>query len=93
MSVIGPRPMVEGQLAGGKRYREAVPYYDYRHLVRPGLSGWAQVNGLRGPTTNMATARLRIEYDCAYVQNVSLALDIRIILQTMRHEFLTGTGV
>lgn len=92
MSVIGPRPMVEGQLADGAEYSRLVPYYGYRHLVRPGLSGWAQVNGLRGPTTDATVARRRIDHDCAYVQNVSLLLDLRIIVQTIRREFLTGSG-
>lgn len=93
MSVIGPRPMVRGQLAGGAPYRDVVPYYDYRHLVRPGLSGWAQANGLRGPTTDIVAAKQRIDHDCAYVQNVSVMLDIRIIFQTIRREFLTGSGL
>jgi len=93
MSIIGPRPMVRGQLAGSTPYREVVPYYDYRHLVRPGLSGWAQANGLRGPTTDVESALQRVDHDCAYVQNVSLMLDIKIILQTIRREFLTGTGL
>lgn len=93
MSVVGPRPMVKGQLAGGADYRRLVPYYDFRHLVRPGLSGWAQANGFRGPTTDAVAARQRIDHDCAYVQNVSLALDIRIIIQTIRSEFLTGSGL
>lgn len=93
MSVIGPRPMVKGQLAGGTSYRQVVPYYDFRHMVRPGLSGWAQANGLRGPTTDAVAARQRIDHDCAYVQNVSLALDVKIILHTIRREFLTGSGL
>jgi lipopolysaccharide/colanic/teichoic acid biosynthesis glycosyltransferase len=93
MAIIGPRPMVPGQLAGGVEYNQVVPYYDYRHRVKPGLSGWAQANGLRGPTTDVISARDRIEHDCAYVQNFSLALDIRIILQTLTREFLTGSGV
>jgi lipopolysaccharide/colanic/teichoic acid biosynthesis glycosyltransferase len=93
MSVIGPRPMVSGQLAGGTGYRDVVPYYDFRHLVRPGLSGWAQANGLRGPTTDTVSAQQRVDHDCAYVQNVSLALDVKIILQTIRREFLTGSGL
>lgn len=92
MSVVGPRPMVGGQLAGGVPYKEAVPYYDYRHQVRPGLSGWAQVNGLRGPTTDSSLAKRRIDYDCAYVQNLSLRLDFQIIVETIRREFLTGSG-
>lgn len=93
MALVGPRPMVPGMLAGGIDYREAVPYYDYRHKVRPGLSGWAQANGLRGSTRDMASATQRIDHDCAYVQNFSLALDIRIIARTIAREFLTGSGV
>lgn len=93
MAIIGPRPMVEGMKAAGVDYREAVPYYDFRHLVKPGLSGWAQANGLRGPTTEMSAARQRIDHDCAYVQNVSLILDIRIIGRTILREFVTGSGV
>jgi lipopolysaccharide/colanic/teichoic acid biosynthesis glycosyltransferase len=93
MAVVGPRPMVKGQLAAGVTYTQAVPYYDFRHQVRPGLTGWAQANGYRGPTTDAVTARQRIDHDCAYVQNVSLSLDIKIIQQTARREFLTGTGI
>lgn len=93
MSVIGPRPMVRAQLAGDLKYRDAVTYYDQRHLVRPGLSGWAQVNGFRGPTTDPILAKKRIDFDCAYVQNVSLSLDVKIIWQTVCREFLTGTGL
>ncbi|MDB5539292.1 MAG: exopolysaccharide biosynthesis protein [Devosia sp.] len=92
MAVVGPRPMVHGMRAAGVDYREAVPYYDYRHLVRPGLSGWAQVNGLRGPTSDMTSAKLRIDHDCAYVQNFSLGLDVGIILKTIFRQFLTGSG-
>lgn len=92
MSVIGPRPMVEGQLAAGRDYREVVPYYDYRLLMKPGLSGWAQANGLRGSTLEYGPARRRIDHDCAYIQNFSLALDIRIVVRTIAREFLTGSG-
>lgn len=92
MSFIGPRPMVRGQLAAGEPYQDVVPYYEYRHQVRPGLSGWAQVNGLRGPTTDRVLARKRIDHDCAYVQSASLSLDIYIMMETLRREFWTGTG-
>jgi lipopolysaccharide/colanic/teichoic acid biosynthesis glycosyltransferase len=85
--------MVPGVRAGVVDYREAVPYYDYRHLVRPGMSGWAQANGLRGPTVDAISAKVRIDHDCAYVQNVSVLLDIRIIHRTILREFLTGSGV
>jgi lipopolysaccharide/colanic/teichoic acid biosynthesis glycosyltransferase len=93
MAVIGPRPMVRGQLAAGRDYHELVPYYDYRTLVRPGLSGWAQANGLRGPTSNPAAAHERIDHDCAYVQNFSLGLDVKIIALTITRQFLTGSGL
>jgi polysaccharide biosynthesis protein PslA len=93
MAVIGPRPMVAGMRAAGADYHDVVPYYDYRHLAKPGLSGWAQANGLRGPTGDAASAKQRIDHDCAYVQNFSLSLDVRIIIRTLVREFLTGSGV
>ena len=92
MSVIGPRPMVEGQQAAGRDYREVVPYYNYRLLMKPGLSGWAQANGLRGSTKEYGPAKRRIDHDCAYIQNFSLTLDIKIIGRTIVREFLTGSG-
>ena len=79
-------------LAGGLPYEELVPYYHLRHVVRPGLSGWAQANGLRGPTTGAASACSRIDHDIAYIQNQSLLLDFKIILRTMKSEFLSGSG-
>lgn len=93
MAVIGPRPMVPGQRAAGTDYRELVPYYGFRESVKPGLSGWAQANGLRGSTDDALKARQRIEHDAAYVQNFSLALDIRVIWMTLSREFFTGSGV
>ncbi len=93
MSVVGPRPMVEGQQAAGQDYREVVPYYDFRQLMPPGLSGWAQANGLRGSTKEHGPAKRRVDHDCAYIQNFSLALDIKIIVRTVIREFLTGSGV
>jgi lipopolysaccharide/colanic/teichoic acid biosynthesis glycosyltransferase len=93
MSIVGPRPHVDGMLAGGKPYEELVPYYRLRHYMRPGLSGWAQANGLRGPTTDAAVAKARIDHDLAYIQNFSLMLDAEIILVTIKREFFTGTGV
>jgi lipopolysaccharide/colanic/teichoic acid biosynthesis glycosyltransferase len=93
MSVIGPRPMVEGQKAAGRDYRDVVPYYDFRQIMRPGLSGWAQANGLRGSTQDYGPARRRIDHDCAYIQNFSLILDMKIIARTIIREFLTGSGV
>lgn len=92
MSLVGPRPHVKGQLAEGRRYDDILPYYNYRLTMRPGLTGWAQANGYRGPTDNMHRARMRIEHDVAYIQNFSLLLDLKIILKTLRREFIGGTG-
>jgi lipopolysaccharide/colanic/teichoic acid biosynthesis glycosyltransferase len=93
MSIIGPRPHVEGMLAGGVPYDKLVPYYNLRHEMRPGLSGWAQANGLRGPTTDPALAKARVDHDIAYIQNFSITLDLKIILLTLMGEFFTGSGV
>ena len=92
MSFVGPRPHVAGQLAAGRPYRELVEYYDLRLHVRPGLTGWAQANGLRGPTGDATKARERIEHDMAYIQNASPLLDLRIIFRTARDEFISGGG-
>ncbi len=93
MSLIGPRPHTFGMFAGGTTYERLVPYYKARQTMKPGLSGWAQANGLRGPTDNAIRARARVDHDLAYIENFSLFLDIKIILKTLRQEFLGGTGV
>lgn len=92
MSLIGPRPHVPGMYAGGTVYKKLVPYYDARLAVLPGLSGWAQANGLRGLTTDADSARARIDHDIAYVQNFSFILDLKIIVMTVWREFVTGSG-
>ncbi len=79
MSLVGPRP--ERPLFVEK-FREEIPRYMVKHQVRPGLTGWAQVNGLRGDTS----IRKRIEYDIYYIENWTLGFDIKIIFKT----FLTG---
>jgi Undecaprenyl-phosphate glucose phosphotransferase len=79
MSLVGPRP--ERPLFVEK-FKEEIPRYMIKHQVRPGLTGWAQVNGLRGDTS----IRKRIEYDIYYIENWSLGFDIKIILMT----FITG---
>lgn len=92
MSIVGPRPHVPGQLAAGVPYRELVAYYDLRTAMRPGLTGWAQANGYRGPTTDAALARARVDHDLAYLQNASLLLDLRIVVATAIDEFIGGSG-
>lgn len=92
MSLVGPRPHVRGMLAGGREYRSLVPYYDLRLLVAPGLTGWAQANGLRGPTTNADLARRRVDHDLAYMENFSFWLDLKIIALTLKRELVGGSG-
>ena len=92
MSLVGPRPHVRGMLAGGQEYRTLVPYYDLRLLVAPGLTGWAQANGLRGPTTNAELARRRVDHDLAYIEEFSFWLDLKIIMLTLKREFFGGSG-
>lgn len=93
MSLIGPRPHAFGMLAANLPYERLVPYYRVRHIVRPGISGWAQAHGYRGPTNNAEAARARIDHDLAYIANFSLILDLKIIWKTLRQEFPNGTGL
>jgi putative colanic acid biosynthesis UDP-glucose lipid carrier transferase len=80
MSVVGPRPHA---VAHNELYRKLIRGYMIRHKVRPGITGLAQVNGMRGETDTVDKMKLRIEYDLAYLRNWSLALDLKIILQTV----------
>jgi exopolysaccharide biosynthesis polyprenyl glycosylphosphotransferase len=93
MSLVGPRPHVPGMLASGFLYEELVPYYFQRHHLRPGITGLAQVNGLRGETTQAGTAIARIDYDLEYIENWSPWMDVKIILKTCKREFLRGSGI
>jgi len=92
MSLVGPRPHVPGMLAGGMLYEKLVPAYFERHRVRPGMTGLAQINELRGSTADAKFARARIAYDLAYIEHWSLLLDLRILWTTFRTEVLRGTG-
>lgn len=88
MSVVGPRPHPPGVKAGERVYEEVVDKFSSRYCVKPGLTGWAQVNGLRGNTFTEDDIRQRFEYDMYYVQNWSLWLDLVIIVRT----FFVGFG-
>lgn len=92
MSLVGPRPHVRGMLAAGIPYEKLVPQYDFRHEMRPGLTGWAQCNGLRGPTVDPNKALQRVGHDFAYIQNFSLWLDAKILLKTIATELLSSTA-
>jgi lipopolysaccharide/colanic/teichoic acid biosynthesis glycosyltransferase len=93
MSLVGPRPHVPGMLAASMPYEHLVPYYFQRHVVRPGVTGLAQVNGYRGTTTDAQSAIGRVSYDLEYIETWSLWLDVRIILRTVSREFLSGSGI
>lgn len=80
MSVVGPRPHAN---AHNEQYRKLVPKYMQRHLVKPGITGWAQINGWRGETETLTKMEKRIEFDLHYINNWSLWLDIKIIVQTI----------
>lgn len=93
MSLVGPRPHVANIQAGGTHYETLVSYYALRHTIMPGLSGWAQVNGYRGPTDDAAAALARINHDLAYAANHSLLLDLKIIWLTIWRELIWGNAV
>jgi putative colanic acid biosynthesis UDP-glucose lipid carrier transferase len=81
MSIVGPRPHA---VAHNETYRELIKAYMVRHKVRPGITGWAQVNGHRGETDTLDKMRARVEYDLEYLRNWSLRLDLQIIARTIK---------
>jgi Undecaprenyl-phosphate glucose phosphotransferase len=83
MSLVGPRPHMLGQTVNGKTFFEAVNEYAARHRVKPGITGWAQVNGWRGPTETLEQVERRVEHDIYYIENWSLMLDFVIVLKTV----------
>jgi lipopolysaccharide/colanic/teichoic acid biosynthesis glycosyltransferase len=92
MSLVGPRPHVPGMLAANMLYEDLVPYYFQRHSARPGITGLAQISGCRGSTVDPTLAIARIDYDLDYIEAWSMVRDIRIIVQTVRKEFISGNA-
>jgi Undecaprenyl-phosphate glucose phosphotransferase len=82
LSLVGPRPHAVQAKAGAKLYDEAVDSYFARHKVKPGITGWAQVNGWRGETDTHEKILRRVEHDLYYIENWSLFLDLYILLRT-----------
>jgi len=80
MSIVGPRPHA---VAHNELYRKLIKGYMVRHKVKPGITGWAQVNGYRGETETLDKMQARIDYDLEYLRNWSLKLDIYIIIRTV----------
>jgi putative colanic acid biosynthesis UDP-glucose lipid carrier transferase len=81
MSIVGPRPHA---VTHNKEYRQIIKAYMVRHKVKPGITGWAQINGQRGETDTVEKMRARVEYDLEYLRNWSLGLDLKIIVATIR---------
>jgi len=79
MSLVGPRPHA---LAHNEYYSAVLDRYANRHKVKPGMTGWAQVNGFRGETDTREKMRRRVEHDLYYIENWSVWLDLKIILMT-----------
>jgi exopolysaccharide biosynthesis polyprenyl glycosylphosphotransferase len=85
LSVVGPRPEQPRYV---EELTEKIPFYEFRHLVRPGLTGWAQVKHEYGASDSDALEKL--QYDFFYLQNQSVGLDLRVIRRTIRHVFGMG---
>ena len=83
MSIVGPRPHA---VAHNEFYRQEIDEYMLRHIVKPGITGWAQINGLRGETDTAEKMEKRIEFDLHYIRNWSVNFDLKIIFLT----FLKG---
>ena len=85
MSIVGPRPHA---IAHNEEYRKIISGYMLRHKVKPGITGWAQINGWRGETDTVDKMEKRIEYDLDYIRNWSLFLDLKIVFLTVFKGFI-----
>lgn len=85
MSLVGPRPHA---MSHNALYKDLISAYMQRHRVKPGITGWAQVHGLRGITEDVSDMEKRIDYDLYYINNWSLGLDLKILLLTIKRGFV-----
>ncbi|HBR1047230.1 TPA: undecaprenyl-phosphate glucose phosphotransferase [Klebsiella pneumoniae] len=85
MSIVGPRPHA---VAHNEQYRKLIKGYMLRHKVKPGITGWAQINGWRGETDTLEKMEKRVEYDLEYIRSWSLYLDFKIIFMTIIKGFI-----
>ena len=83
MSIVGPRPHAVATKAEGQPFEEVIDHYAARHKVKPGMTGWAQVNGWRGETDTVEKIRKRVEHDLYYIDNWSIWFDSAIIFRTI----------
>lgn len=86
MSLIGPRPEQKNFV---RKFEKSIPFYNYRHIVKPGISGWAQV--MHGYTADIDETQVKVEYDFYYIKNFSFSLDVLIFFKTIK-TMLTGFG-
>ncbi|MDG5790984.1 undecaprenyl-phosphate glucose phosphotransferase [Klebsiella pneumoniae] len=89
MSIVGPRPHA---FAHNELYRDLIEGYMLRHKVKPGITGWAQINGWRGETDTLDKMKMRVEYDLAYIREWSIWLDIKIIFLTVFKGFVNKSA-
>ena len=82
LSMVGPRPHAMQAKAGNSLYPDVVDGYFARHKVKPGVTGWAQINGWRGETDTKEKIQKRVEHDLYYIENWSLFMDLYIVLRT-----------
>ena len=80
MSIVGPRPHATTH---NKMFEDQILPFARRHNVKPGITGWAQVNGYRGPANTIDKMQMRLEYDLYYIDNWSFLFDLKIILMTL----------
>ena len=85
MSIVGPRPHA---VEHNDIYKIIIDRYMKRHIIKPGITGWAQINGLRGETDTLEKMDARVKYDIYYIENWSLLFDLKIILLTPLRTFL-----
>jgi Undecaprenyl-phosphate glucose phosphotransferase len=89
MSLVGPRPHPPNTKADDKLFSDVVAKYAFRHRVKPGITGWAQVNGWRGETRTVEQIENRVACDLAYIENWSIWFDLRIMVLTITREILS----
>jgi len=85
MSIVGPRPHA---VAHNEQYRSLIEGYMLRHKVKPGITGWAQINGWRGETDTLEKMEKRVEFDLEYIREWSLWFDIKIVFLTIFKGFV-----
>jgi lipopolysaccharide/colanic/teichoic acid biosynthesis glycosyltransferase len=92
MSLVGPRPHAPNTKAADRLFEEVVREYALRHRVKPGITGWAQVNGWRGATTTVEQIENRVRCDLYYIDNWSILFDLRICAMTLLREIFSKTA-